>query len=65
MKFAIDLDKVFEKHKEFCSYEAEVFPGSFGRWVTERTRLPDDGPQNRVADFCFRKVGLDWRKEEK
>jgi transcription initiation factor TFIID TATA-box-binding protein len=27
VKFAIDLDKVFEKHKEFCSYEAEVFPG--------------------------------------
>jgi transcription initiation factor TFIID TATA-box-binding protein len=27
VKFAIDLDKVFENHKEFCSYEAEVFPG--------------------------------------
>ena len=29
MKFAIDLDKVFENHKEFCSYEAEVFPGKW------------------------------------
>lgn len=39
VKFAIDLDKVFEKHKDFCSYEAEVFPGLVYRMIEPKIVL--------------------------
>lgn len=66
VRFAIDLDKVFENHKEFCSYEAEVFPGLplFFKLI-ERTGIQNDGTQNCVVNFRFRKTCAYRSQEEK